>query len=73
MQKNILEYLEATAVRLPDKLAFSTGKEGMTFGQVQNGAWAIGSYLADMGISGESVIIYMDKHPRAVTAFWGVI
>lgn len=73
MQKNILEYLESTAVRLPEKLSFSTGKEGMSFGQVQSEAWSVGSYLADMGIYGESVLIYMDKHPRTVTAFWGVI
>ena len=73
MQKNILEYLEDTAARLPDKLAFSTGKEGMTFGQVQSEAWSVGSYLAEQGLYRESVVIYMDKHPRTVTAFWGVI
>ncbi|MBQ8345721.1 MAG: amino acid adenylation domain-containing protein [Clostridia bacterium] len=73
MQKNILEYLEATAARLPNKLAFSTGKEGMTFGQVLTEARAIGSALAGQGFSREPVVIFMDKHPRTVTAFWGVI
>lgn len=73
MQKNILEYLEKTAVRLPDKIAFSTGKESMTFGEVQTQAWAIGSKLLSLGLSGESVVIFMDKHPKTVTAFWGVI
>jgi hypothetical protein len=42
MQKNILEYLENTAQRLPDKIAFSTGKEGMSFSEVQREACAIG-------------------------------
>ena len=73
MQKNILEYLENTASRLPDKIAFSTGKESMSFSEVQIEAKAIGSCLADKGLYGESVVIFMDKHPRAVTAFWGVI
>ena len=73
MQKNILEYLEATAVRLPDKTAFSTGKESMTFREVWEQARAIGSSLCEMGVYGESVVIFMDKHPRTVTAFWGVI
>ena len=73
MQKNILEYLEKTAARLPDKVAFSTGKESMTFGEVQIEAWAIGSKLLSLGLSGESVVIFMDKHPKTVTAFWGVI
>ena len=72
-RKNILTYLEHTAARLPDKLAFSTGKEGMTFGEVQKGAAAIGSFLAGKGFYGEPVVIFMDKHPRTVTAFLGTI
>lgn len=73
MQKNILEYLENTAARIPDKLAFSTGKEDMTFGEVYSQSRAIGSKLAALGLYKESVVILMDKHPRTVTAFWGVI
>ena len=73
MQKNILEYLEATAARVPDKVAFSTGKESMSFSEVLKGARAIGSVLADRGLVRESVVIFMDKHPRTVTSFWGVI
>jgi len=73
MQKNILTYLEHTAARLPNKLAFSTGKEGMTFSEVQQGAAAIGTRLAKDGFWGEPVVIFMDKHPRTVTAFLGVI
>ncbi len=73
MQKNILTYLEHTAPRLPDKIAFSTGKESMTFSEVQRGAAAIGSFLTEKGFSSEPVVIFMDKHPRTVTAFFGVI
>ena len=73
MQKNILEYLEATAVRVPEKLAFSTGKESMSFGEVYDQARAIGTKLHRMGAYGESVLVLMDKHPRTVTAFWGII
>ena len=73
MQKNILVYLENTAARLPDKLAFSTGKEGMTFSEVQQSAAAIGSFLSKRDFYGEPVVIFMDKHPRTVTAFLGAI
>lgn len=73
MRKNILTYLEATAARVPDKLAFSTGKEGMTFGQVQREAAAIGSFLAAKCLYGEPTVIFMDKHPKTVTAFLGAI
>lgn len=73
MRKNILTYLEDTAKRLPDKLAFSTGKEGMTFGEIQSAAASIGSFLAKKGAYGEPVVIFMDKHPRTVTSFFGAI
>ena len=73
MQKNILEYLERTAARLPDKMAFSGGKESMTFGEVLSQARSIGTALAERGIYREPVVIFMDKHPKTVTAFWGVI
>ena len=73
MQKNILEYLEYTAKRLPEKTAFSTGKESMTFGEVQAAALSIGSFLSRKGFYGEPVVIFMDKHPRTVTSFFGVI
>ncbi len=73
MQKNILEYLEKTAKRVPDKLAFSTGAEGMTFCEVQTEALSVGSALCSLGLYRESVVIFMDKHPRTVTAFWGTI
>ena len=73
MQKNILEYLEYTANRLPEKTAFSTGKESMTFSEVLTDAKAVGSFLLEKGFSHEPVVIFMDKHPRTVTAFFGVI
>ena len=73
MQKNILQYLEQTAARLPDKLAFSTGKEGMTFSEVNSGARSIGTYLSENGYYREPIVIFMDKHPHTVTAFFGAI
>ena len=73
MQKNILEYLEQTVVSHRDKTAFSNGKEGMSFSEVYSGARAIGSFLADKGFYGEPIAVIMDKHPKTVTAFFGII
>ncbi len=73
MQKNILEYLEATAARIPHKTAFSTGKESMTFSEVLASARAVGSQLCRLGLYREGVVVFMDKHPRTVTSFWGII
>ncbi len=73
MQKNILEYLEQTVKECPEKLAFSNGKEGMTFAAVHNRARSVGSFLADNGICGRAIAVIMDKHPKTVTAFFGII
>ena len=73
MQKNILEYLEKTAFSHTDKLAFSNGKEGLTFGEVYSRSRAIGSFLCDNGYYRQPIAIIMDKHPNTLTAFWGTI
>ena len=71
MQTNILEYLDATALRVPEKLAFSNGPEGMTFREVYNQARAIGSGLLALGAGREPVVVYMERHPKMATAFFG--
>ena len=38
MIRNILEYLEKTAERLPDKIAFSAAEGEITFAQLENTA-----------------------------------
>lgn len=73
MQNNILEYLDVTCRRVPDKLAFSDGVDGLTFGELYSQARAVGSYLAAHGIYGEPVAVLMNKHPRAVAAFFGAV
>ncbi len=73
MRKNILTYLEDTAERLPQKLAFSTGKEDMRFSELRHAAESIGSALCHLGFYGEPVVIFMDKHPRTVASFFGTI
>ena len=72
-QTNVLEYLEKTVTRVPDKLAFSNGEEGLTFAQVYHDSRAIGSYLASKGYYNEPVVVFMEKHPRSVAAFFGVV
>ena len=70
-QTNVLEYLEKTVVRVPDKLAFSNGEEGLTFAQVYHDSRAIGSYLASKGYYNEPVVVFMRKHPKCISGFFG--
>ena len=73
MQRNVLEYLEATAPRLPEKVAFHNGTEGLTFGQVSRAARGVGTFLAQKGLEREPVVVFMEKHPKSVAAFFGVV
>ena len=73
MRKNILTYLEQTAISHADKVAFSDGKANMSFSELQRASAAIGSELLRKGAYGEPVVIFMDKHPRVLAAFFGAI
>ena len=72
-QTNVLEYLENTVKRLPDKVAYSNESEGLTFAEVYHDSRAIGSYLNSKGYYGEPVVVFMKKHPKAIAAFYGCV
>ena len=73
MQTNVLEYLEETVKRLPDKVAFANEESELTFSQVYHRARAVGSYLINVKANREPVVVYMKKSPETLTAFFGVI
>ena len=71
--KNVLEYLEATAQRVPDKVAFAGDDCELTFAQLHEQSRAVGSSLLIEGISGEPVVVFMSKSPVETAAFFGCI
>ena len=73
MQNNILEYLEHTVLRVPDKVAFCDEHDALTFQNVYDQSRAIGSYLHREGFYKQPVVVFMKKHPRTLAAFFGAI
>ncbi|MBE5890207.1 MAG: AMP-dependent synthetase [Lachnospiraceae bacterium] len=73
MQNHVLDYLTQIVDVKPDKLAFSNGEEGLTFREVYDQSRAIGSFLASKNVYHQPVVVFMNKHPKEVTAFFGVI
>ena len=73
IQTNILQYLEATAPRLPQKIAYADGVDHITFEELYRSARSVGSGLLARGFSKEPIAILMEKHPRVPAAFYGVI
>lgn len=73
MQTNVLEYLEKTVLRLPDKIAFANEEEGLTFKQLYDQSRAIGSYLHNKGFYNKPIVVFMKKRPNTIAAFFGTI
>ena len=73
MQRNVLEYLEKTIHEVPNKVAFADDRTEITFQQFYDGCRAIGTYFAEEGIYKEPVLIFMDKTPHTLVAFFGTI
>ncbi len=72
-QTNVLEYLEQTVTRLPDKVAYADETDELTFAQVYRESHAIGSALHRRGCYREPVAVFMRKQPRTVPAFFGCV
>ncbi len=73
MITNILNYLEKTQERLPDKIAFAGEKEQLTFSEVYQRSRAVGSFLSHKSIYKKPVVVFMEKTPSAIAATFGVI
>ena len=63
MLKNILQYLENTAARMPDKLAFSDGERTLTHGELLSLSRRIGSYFSAKAHYREPVPLLLDLTP----------
>ncbi len=73
VQKHVLNYLYQIVTERPDKEAYSDGTETLTFRQVYDRCRSIGSYLHIKGIYKKPVVIFMQRSPREVTAFFGTV
>ena len=76
MLTNILEYLEGSADRYPDKISYADDEKQLTFCQLKMIAEKTGTGIAD--VTGDfpgnlPVMIFMKKSPDTIAAFMGVL
>lgn len=74
VQTNVLDYLEESAVRFPDKVAFSDEGESFTFSRLRRCAQGLGTALA--GVTDRSrapVCVLVQRTAASVAAFMGVL
>lgn len=72
MARIVTDYLDETAKKYPDKVAFADANRELTFKQLQNEAHHIASRLIDCGFKKKPVIIYLDKSVEVLVAFQGI-
>ena len=70
---NILQYLEETVLKVPDKPAFCAQDSTLTFRQTYESSRAVGSFLYQKGYYKKPVVVFMKKTPEAIAAYLGVI
>src|SRR5690554_1196636 len=72
MQTNILQYLEETVKKFPNKVAFADEDFSLSFTELFDRSRSIGSYLISQDCYKEPVVVFMNRHPKAIAAFLGV-
>lgn len=73
MIRNILEYLEETAAKFPEKIAFAGKEEALTFGELMVLSKKIGTFLLRYGKRNAPVAVMMEKTPASIGAFLGCV
>lgn len=71
MVKNILDYLEQSAARVPEKIAVADENNAFTYRQLLENAEKVGAVLSGETAVRKAVPVYMDKSCNALAAFMG--
>lgn len=73
MITNLLEYLEESAEKKPDKEAFVDQQEAYTYADLKNYGQAIGSKLAAYHIIRKPIVVFLEKGVKVIASFMGVL
>lgn len=73
MITNVLDYLDASAARFPDKIAFGDENSSLTFARLLDLARRAGTYLAGCIGPRQPVAVFMEKTPACLAAFFAAV
>lgn len=71
--KNVLEYLESSAKKYPNKIAVKDQKSSCSYSELMENAKRIGSGLLEYEEPRKPIIVFMDKSVEALNAFMGIV
>lgn len=73
MERNVLQLLERTALKYPEKVAVKDSRESVTFRELEYNAKLVGSGLAGLICPGDAIPVYMEKGVKTLEAFFGIV
>lgn len=71
MANLVIDYLENTAKKYPNKVAFIDRKDQITFGQLRKKAFTIADTLINKRYFKKPVLIFLEKGVSCIEAFMG--
>lgn len=72
--KNVLEFLEHSADKFPEKTAFADEKNSLTYKEFVDKSKKIGSFISDRsGKTNNPIAVLLEKSPDCAAAFFGVV
>lgn len=73
MINSVLDYLDCSANKYAEKIAYADSEEAYSFGMLQKYARSVGTCLSDSDILEKPVAVFLDKSVRQIAAFMGVL
>ena len=73
MQNHVLDYLDEIVKKVPEKAAFVDEEVSLTFRETNEISRSIGTWLLKQGFYKQPVVVFMQKSPRTIVSFFGVI
>ena len=70
---NVLEFLEQSAEKYPNKIAFADEENCCTWQELKEQAQKIGTALTKEVVMGSPVAVWMDKSVDAIITFMGIV
>ena len=69
--RSVIDYLDRTAERIPDKIAVVDETKSLTFTQLREAARRVASGLSEHGIFHRPVAVYLEQSAESIVSFLG--
>lgn len=73
MQTSVLDYLEASANKFPDKTAFFDKTQSISFGELKRCSLCLAKCILQKQITKSPILVYMPKDVMSIVAFMGIL